>query len=435
MDKVRVFEAFCGYGSQALALERLKADYPEKFDFEVVGISDIEKYPLMAYQALHGHCPNFGDITKIDWAQVPDFDLFTYSFPCQSISLAGRREGLVEGSGTRSSLLWECKRAISAKKPKWLLMENVEALTFDKNLPQLQKWLLWLSKMGYNSYSEVLEATDYGVPQKRRRFFCVSVRTDCAPQPYYFPLPIGNGDLQKIFETDVSSTYDVKDNWFERVKKKHPKDYKKLLSDKFLKACAEGRTNAVVTDWTLKKMEKPTPTDPDSTPTLRSEEGTHGHPKIVFNVGSDFANHKFKVGKINKDCAMCFTAHNGINPDVVFEISNNQLMLQAHPMRGDASYTLTAINGRGREENVYEHVGEFVRVRKLTPREGFRLMGLRDSDIDKIQSWRDEKGKPISDNAQRAMAGNSIVVDVLYHIFRKLYVDTDCEKNQQIKLF
>lgn len=399
MDKVRVFEAFSGYGSQALALERLKTDYPEKFDFEVVGISDIEKYPLMAYQALHGHCPNFGDITKIDWEQVPDFDLFTYSFPCQSISLVGRREGLVEGSGTRSSLLWECKRAISAKKPKWLLMENVEALTFDKNLPQLQKWLLWLSKMGYNSYSEVLEATDYGVPQKRRRFFCVSVRTDCDPQPYYFPLPIGNGDLQKIFEKDVPSTYDVKDDWFERVKKKHPKDYKKLLSDKFLKACAEGCTNAVLTDWTKKKMERPQPTDPDSSPTLRSEEGMHVHPKIVF------------------------------------EISNNQLMIQAHPMRGDASYTLTTINGRGREENVYEHIGEFIRVRKLTPREGFRLMGLRDSDIDKIQSWRDEKGKPISDNAQRSMAGNSIVVDVLYHIFRKLYVDTDCEPNQQIKLF
>lgn len=399
MDKVRVFEAFCGYGSQALALERLKADYPEKFDFEVVGISDIEKYPLMAYQALHGHCPNFGDITKIDWEQVPDFDLFTYSFPCQSISLAGKKDGLAEGSGTRSSLLWECQRAISAKKPKWLLMENVEALTFDKNLPQLQKWLLWLSKMGYNSYSEVLEATDYGVPQKRRRFFCVSVRTDCAPKPYYFPLPIGNGDLQKIFEKDVTSAYDVKENWFERVKKKHPKDYKKLLSDKFLKACAEGRTNAVVTDWTLKKMEKPTPVDPDSAPTLRSEEGMHGHPKIVF------------------------------------EISNNQLMLQSHPMRGDASYTLTTINGRGREENVYEHIGEFIRVRKLTPREGFRLMGLRDSDIDKIQSWRDERGKPIPDNAQRSMAGNSIVVDVLYHIFRKLYIGTGCEPNQQIKLF
>lgn len=338
MDKVRVFEAFCGYGSHALALERLKADYPEKFDFEVVGISVIEKYPLMAYQALHGHCPNFGDITKIDWEQVPDFDLLTYSLPCQSISLAGKKDGLAEDSGTRSSLLWECKRAISEKKPKWLLMESDEELSFKKNLPQLQKWLLWLKQMGYISYTEVLEATDYGVPQKRRSFFCVSVRTDSAPKPYYFPLPIGNGDLQKIFEKDVPSEYDVRDLWFERLKKDYPKDYKKLLSDKFLKASAGCRTNVVVSDWTKKKY-------------------------------------------------------------------------------------------------VYEHNGDFIRVRKLTPREGFRLMGLRDSDIDKIQAWRDEKGKSISDNAQRAMAGNSIVVDVLYHIFRKLYVVIGCDPYQQMKLF
>lgn len=79
--KIRVFEAFAGYGSQAMALERLKQDYPE-FDYEVVGISEIDKYALQAYEAVHGHCPNYGDISKIDWTQVPDFDLFTYSSPC-----------------------------------------------------------------------------------------------------------------------------------------------------------------------------------------------------------------------------------------------------------------------------------------------------------------------------------------------------------------
>jgi site-specific DNA-cytosine methylase len=81
MEKLRVFEAFCGYGSQALALERLAEDFSE-FSFEVVGVSDIDPYPLQAYQALHGHCPNYGDISEIDWDKVPDFDLFTYSFPC-----------------------------------------------------------------------------------------------------------------------------------------------------------------------------------------------------------------------------------------------------------------------------------------------------------------------------------------------------------------
>ena len=79
--KIKVFEAFAGYGSQAMALQRLKEDYPD-FDYEVVGISEIDKFVVQAYEAVHGHCPNYGDISKIDWNNVPDFDLFTYSFPC-----------------------------------------------------------------------------------------------------------------------------------------------------------------------------------------------------------------------------------------------------------------------------------------------------------------------------------------------------------------
>lgn len=99
MERIRVFEAFAGYGSQALALERLRRDYPQ-FNFEIVGISEIDKYAVTAYNALHGDTSNFGDISKIDWAQVPDFDLFTYSFPCTDISIAGRQEGLTEGGYT-----------------------------------------------------------------------------------------------------------------------------------------------------------------------------------------------------------------------------------------------------------------------------------------------------------------------------------------------
>ena len=82
---IRVFEAFAGYGSQAMALKRLKDNFPT-FDYEVVGISEIDKYALKAYEAVHGHCPNYEDISKIDWHNVPDFDLFTYSFPCTGLA-------------------------------------------------------------------------------------------------------------------------------------------------------------------------------------------------------------------------------------------------------------------------------------------------------------------------------------------------------------
>ena len=166
---LKVFEAFAGYGSQHLALKRLNAD------FEIVGISEIDAYALKAYEALHGEVPaNYGDISKIDWEQVPDFDLFTYSFPCQDISIVGERKGFDEGSGTESSLLWECKKAIEAKKPRILLMENVKNLVGKKNKPNFDKWLQYLVSLGYKNYWGVLNARDFGIPQNRERVFCMS---------------------------------------------------------------------------------------------------------------------------------------------------------------------------------------------------------------------------------------------------------------------
>lgn len=86
-----MFEAFGGYGSQSLALRRLRERYP-CFDFKVVGYSDIEDAAIKAYMALHEgeNVVNYGDISKIDYDEVPDFDLFTYSFPCTDTSAASR---------------------------------------------------------------------------------------------------------------------------------------------------------------------------------------------------------------------------------------------------------------------------------------------------------------------------------------------------------
>lgn len=97
--KIRVFEAFAGYGSQSIALKLLAENFPG-FEFEVVGISEIDRYAIQAYRALHGDAAlNLGDITKINWKQFnSDIDLLTYSFPCQDISSAGLQRGLSKGS-------------------------------------------------------------------------------------------------------------------------------------------------------------------------------------------------------------------------------------------------------------------------------------------------------------------------------------------------
>ena len=215
MKTIRVFEAFAGYGSQAMALKRLQRDFPDKVKFEFVGISEIEPYAIAAYNAVHGDTPNFGDISKIDWTQVPDFDLFTYSFPCQDISTAGKQKGFIEGSGSRSSLLWECRRAIEAKRPKFLLMENVKALVQKKFMLEFQRWIDTLADLGYTSFWQVLNAKNFGTPQNRERVFMVSILGEATfefPKP--FPL---EKRLRDVLEENVPEQYYLADSQVERI--------------------------------------------------------------------------------------------------------------------------------------------------------------------------------------------------------------------------
>lgn len=204
-NPLRVFEAFAGYGSQSMALKRLRQENPE-FDFKVVGISEIDKYAVASYNAIHGGVKNYGDISKIDWSVVPDFDLFTYSFPCTDISKAGQQRGLEEGTGTRSSLLWECRKAIQIKKPKYLLMENVKALTSEKFMPFFKKWIEELEEFGYYNFWQIMNAKNYGVPQNRERVFMVSILIEGNKvQNFKFPSPI---KLDKCLEDCLEGSVD-----------------------------------------------------------------------------------------------------------------------------------------------------------------------------------------------------------------------------------
>ncbi len=213
--KLRVFTAFSGYDSQCLALERLKQNFPD-FDYELVGWSEIDKYAIQAHNALFPQWAdrNYGDISKIDWNEVPDFDLFSYSSPCQDFSNAGLQRGGEEGSGTRSSLLWECRKAILIKRPKYLLLENVKALVSKKFLPLFGKWVSFLETYGYYCTHQVLNAKDYGVPQNRERVFLWSVRRDVLdPTPRYsFPKPFPlERRLKDVLEEQVDEKYYLSD--------------------------------------------------------------------------------------------------------------------------------------------------------------------------------------------------------------------------------
>lgn len=214
-NPLRCFFAFEGYNSQGLALNKIK-QYDSTFEWVCVGRSEIDKYAIAAANALFPESAdkNYGDISKIDWNQVPDFDLFTYSFPCQDISSAGKQRGLQEGSGTRSSLLWECQKAIEIKRPKYCLMENVAALVSEKFRPFFLEWERLMCRYGYTNYNRVLNAKDYGIPQNRERIFMVSILN--ADQTYYWPEPFKlETRLKDVLESDVDEKYYLSDNVIE----------------------------------------------------------------------------------------------------------------------------------------------------------------------------------------------------------------------------
>lgn len=208
---LRVFEAFAGIGTQRMALRNLGIEH------EVVAISEIDKFAIKSYEAIHGQTRNLGDIANIKIEDIPDHDLFTYSFPCQDISLAGKMQGLEKDSETRSSLLWECERIIESKKPKYLLMENVKNLVGKKFKPYFEEWLKVLENLGYSNYWEVLNAKDYGIPQNRERVFCVSILNSA--KPFVFPEPIKLPiKLKDLLESKVDEKFYLSQEQVAKIK-------------------------------------------------------------------------------------------------------------------------------------------------------------------------------------------------------------------------
>ena len=157
-------------------------------------------------------------------------------FNCQDFSNVGLQKGGEEGSGTRSSLLWECRRAIVAKRPKYLLLENVKALASKKFLPLFNKWIKSLEDYGYYNTWQVLNAKDYGVPQNRERVFLVSICRDLfEPNPiYHFPKPFKlEKRLKDVLEENVDEKYYLSDKMLEGFSKHNENHEEKGTGFKF----------------------------------------------------------------------------------------------------------------------------------------------------------------------------------------------------------
>ena len=204
-EELKVVEYFGGIGAIRKAFERL--GIPHK----VVDYVEIDEFAVKSYNAVFGTNFEPQDITK--WNKDIDVDLIMHGSPCQDFSIAGLQKGGDEGSGTRSSLMYETLRNVKRLKPKYVIWENVKNLISDKHWHNFQKYLNIMDEFGYNNYYQVLNAKDYGIPQNRERIFTVSIRKDVDERTFYFPdkKPL-KLRLKDLLESNVDEKYYLSDD-------------------------------------------------------------------------------------------------------------------------------------------------------------------------------------------------------------------------------
>ena len=390
---LKVITLFTGIGAQEAALKRLG------LDFEMVGISEIDKYAIQSYEAINGSVRNYGNITQIE--RLDYADLWTYSFPCQDLSFAGKQRGISEE--TRSGLLLHVERLLTESvlygtQPKYLLLENVKALVSKKFMPDFQRWLDKLEQLGYNNYWQVLNAKDYGIPQNRERVFVISIRKDIDTKGYKFPSPIPlELRLKDMLEPVVDEKY-------------------YLSADKVAKilqngnVCAGDICNTLTTNkGEGLKIKEPLCAASRGRNPENSSDRTAGIP-TEQTLEINYTGCSNTLTSVQKDNYV-------VEPKVI------------NPLKGKTNYgwhfeqevydengIARAVKAGGGSGNIPMLSNGYC-IRKLTPRECWRLMGFTDIEFECA------KLSGVSNSQLYKQAGNSIVVNVLVGIFKGLFDD------------
>ena len=450
---LRLLSLFSGIGAFERALENLH------IPFSLISYCEIDRTAARAYSLLHNvpESMNLVDVTTVDTSLLPrDIDLIIYGFPCQDISLAGKKRGFTheDGSSTRSGLFFEALRIIKDTQPKIAIAENVKNLTGDGFKKEFEVVLSSLFDIGYNSFFCVLNSKDFGVPQNRERVFIVSVRRDI---PYTFTPPSGfplTLCLRDILEPNVSERFYLSDAMIRNISGFGPTRYEmnpeidrevantivasshkihRANEDTFVSSSFEsggGRVSIKKGYPELLEREESKPalqqllqlypntgnpqagrvySDSGISPTLDTAEGGNRMPKVIEPTPDSILVHE--------GTSIGYTyAEEGDSINYERVLDNNR---RGRVGKGIFN-TILAESSMGvavRPENTSSPL----RVRRLTPGECFRLMGFRLEDSQLLSSHG------ISNTQLYHMAGNSIVVDVLMEIFKEIYISKEEE--------
>ena len=314
---------------------------------------------------------NLLDVTKIDTKTLPkDIDVVTYGFPCQDISLSGHQKGLEHnGERTRSGLVWNAHDVIQATMPKVAICENVKNLVSKKFNSEFNAILKNLEDLGYNNYWQVLNARDFGIPQRRERIFIISIRKDIDNGSFKFPegKPLTKC-LADMLDEEVEPKYFLSEQIMKNVKLfnllKENRGGIKVVGNCFPSGHEAGRildTQGIA-------------------PTIKENHGSVVTILEPIRLGGLFD------GKVRHQAGSIWDT-SAVSP------------------------TLDTMQGGYRQPMI---VAPPYRIRRLTPFECFKLMGFTYEDVQLL------KENKISDTQLYKMAGNSIVVTVLEDIFKNL---------------
>lgn len=405
MNKLKLLELFGGIGACSSALDRLNIDY------EIVDYVEIDKYAVASYNAIHN--TNFEPSDICDYDKDIQVDLIMHGSPCQDFSLAGKQAGGDKDSGTRSSLMYETLRIVEKLRPKYVIWENVKNLLSKKHIHNFNNYLDKMNELGYTNYYQVLNAKNYGIPQNRERVFTISIRDDINTQFVFPPKEELKLLLKDLLEDEVDEKYYLSEKGINYItaEKRLNNNWTNIDPNISIPLTAKGQSNWTGSFITVKNNTK------------KGYQEAYGGDSVNLS----YPNSQTRRGRVGKEVAQTIQCNDSIGVVVnpmktknkrIIKLMNNIDVENQETLFMDIYNQSLSDNISGTLKGGMDHqqgniIYNKLTIRKLTPKECWRLMGFTDEEFEKARQVN-------SDTQLYKQAGNSIVVNVLQKILYSL---------------
>lgn len=388
--------AFAGIGGMTMGLEPLGGKGVIAWEYDPV--EKRRQYAQDAHKLLHPHVPVHGDICEANTDEMPDFDVFCFTPPCQAFSVAGKRGGFAD---TRGTLTFEALRIANAKKPKILFMENVKGLVNHDKGNTMSTIIHAINEIGYTVDFTILNSKYFDVAQNRERVYLIAVRDDLiTPEPWNDTK--GTTMLPKAkrrYQEEGARTFNF--DWPQQTEvRTRLRDFlEENVGEKYY--LSEDKTAALVAQLDAKY-----PEIDENNPNMLGHIDLKGHDAIKRVYSSAGQSPTLTtMGGGHREPKIAEEVRPVLTPERLEKRQNGRRFKED----GEEAFTLTSIDRHG------VAVGEYpkYRIRKLTPRECLRLQSVPESMIVRLES-------EFSDSRLYKFAGNGLTTNVITAIGERL---------------